>query len=116
MQKYRVRRSPAVIVEAVQLNAENVDEVANWAQAQIVSEGEGRDLMHEALNVKTPNGKERLHPGMYLVKFGKDFFTMAPANFEGRYEPVPGKAPPPSPPTTPTDNPWGDLPRIKDVP
>lgn len=113
MRTYRNKKSPAVLVEAEMLDENNVDELANLAQAQIIDEGRGF-AKYEALNVKTPNGKERLHPGMYLVKVGPDFYTMSAANFEQRYElltetePIEGRRP------IPGDDPWKGVPRIGD--
>lgn len=115
MQKYHVKNRPNVIVEAEQLTAENVDSLANACQGQIVEEGRDRGSMYEAINVKTPNGKERLHKGMYLVKVGEDFYTAAAVNFEMRYELHDvASSPPPTPSIT--DDPWKDVPRIKDMP
>lgn len=115
MQKYRVKNKPNVTVEAEQLTEENVDRLANECQGQIVEEGRDKASMKEAINVKTPNGKERLHQGMYLVKVGKDFYTAASVNFEMRYEldverePVENRL-------NVTDDPWKGIPRIKDTP
>lgn len=115
MQRYRVKSKPAVTVEAEQLTAENVDRLANECQGQIVEEGRNKPDQ-EAINVKTPNGKERLHQGMYLVHVGGNFYTASAVNFEMRYElDIPKPSPPPPTPTT-TDDPWEGVPRIKDTP
>jgi len=118
MQKYRVKNRPNVKVEAEQLTAENVDRLANICQGQIVEEGRSKPDQ-EAINVKTPNGRERLHQGMYLVKVGENFYTASAVNFEMRYELdrplVDVEAPEPFGYPA-TDDPWKGVPRIKDVP
>lgn len=115
MQKYRVKNKPNVKVEAEKLTPENVDRLANECQGQIVEEGRDKASMKEGVNVKTPNGKERLHQGMYLVKVDGKFYTAAAVNFEMRYEPDVPVETVGYPPKMP-DNPWDGIPRIKDVP
>lgn len=113
MEKYRLKKSPAVMVHAELLTEDNVDRLANIAQAQVIEEGTG-GIKVEALNIKTPNGKERLHQGMYLIKVGSDFYTAQAVNFEQRYEQVITLEE--AQLTMPTDDPWEDIPRIKEVP
>lgn len=89
MPKYRNKNYPNIIVEAVQLNQNNVDAVANWTQSQIVEE---KDMMHgtifEGLNVRTSEGKKRCSQGMYVVRIvgGEDFFVTGNVAFEQLYE------------------------------
>lgn len=111
MQTYRVKNKPNLKVKAAQLTAENVDELANWCQGQIIEEGRGRPD-REAINVKTPDGKMRLHQGMYLVEIAGKFYTAAAVNFEQRYELDIPETPPP--PAGPLDDPWEGVPRIGD--
>jgi hypothetical protein len=110
MQHWRSKKHPGVIVEAEKLTADNVDALANWAQAQVILEGRDRPNQ-EGLNIRTANGKERLHQGMYLVKYLGAFYTAGESNFEQGYELVadrPSKAP-----KMTTDDPWAGVPRIK---
>lgn len=114
MQLYHRKSLPGVIVEAVMMTEENVDELANWAQAQVVQEGRVGDVMKEGLNIRTPNGRERLHIGMYLVKHAGRFYTAPATDFERQYVVhVKPSNPTPIHKDIRIDNPWEGIPRIK---
>lgn len=88
MQKYKKRRSE-IVVEACQVNEDTVDEIANWAQAQIVDEKRAdSEETREGLNIKTPGGKARASQGMYVVKHNGEFHVMNSFDFEQRYEAI----------------------------
>lgn len=88
MQQY-VKKGTTIVVDAAKVGSENVDEIANWAQAQIVEEKDA--LTHrasEGLNVKTPSGKRRASRGAYVVKWAEHFFVVPGSDFEATYTPV----------------------------
>lgn len=88
MQVWKKKRSE-VTVEACLVTEDSVNTIANWAQAQVVEEKNAlSDDAREALNVKTPEGKKRASHGTYVVKHGDNFYVLAKADFELRYEPV----------------------------
>lgn len=88
MPKYRNKQNN-VIVEAVKLDQNNVDAVANWTQSQVVEE---RDMQHgtifEGLNVRTLEGRKRCSQGMYVIRVvGQDnFYVSGGVAFEQLYE------------------------------
>lgn len=86
MNRYR-HRTKGVIVEAMKLDENNVDNIANWAQAQVVEEKDAitGDAMVESLNIKTPDGVRRCQPGQYVVMHNEHFFVATPARFEELY-------------------------------
>jgi hypothetical protein len=89
MQRYQ-KKGTMIVVEAVKLSVDNAAQVANWAQAQMVEEKDA--LSHEAfdaLNVKTPEGRQRCSLGMYVIKHAGRFFVGHPSQFESLYEPMP---------------------------
>lgn len=89
MQKYRHRYLNSVEIEGARLGPDNVDELANWTQAQIVEE---KDALNgepsEGLNVKTSIGKKRASRGMYVFNRNGEFFVLPPSEFEAAYEPI----------------------------
>lgn len=96
MEQWQKKDNPAVTVEAIRLNEENVDEVAAWAHAEKIEEidPEHPQEMQWGLNVTTPNGVQRASLGMYVIKFGRNFFAKHNRQFEIVYEPVNRPAPP----------------------
>lgn len=92
MPLYR-KKGTEIVVEAVQLTADNVDKVANWAQAQVVEEIDAidHDCRSEALNVWARNGEHRYarcSRGMYVVKYAETFYVAGQNAFESTYEAV----------------------------
>ncbi len=87
------KKDGVVIVEALKLgDGDNVDKIANWAQAQIVTERHAiTGDPTEGLNVKTPEGKKRCSIGMYVIRVptSGQFFVMGGARFEALYSRLP---------------------------
>lgn len=85
-----------VLVEAVRLNEANVEEVAAWCGGDLVEEidPEHTDEKRFGINLNTPAGVKRATLHMYVVKYGRNFFTDHNRVFESRYEPVDRPAPP----------------------
>lgn len=95
MQPY-MKKGTAIIVDAAKVSPESVNEIANWAQAQIIEEKDA--LTHEeceGLNVKTPAGKRRASRGSYVVKWADHFFVVHGGEFERTYIPVASVTQPP---------------------
>lgn len=88
MLKYKNKKT-GIVVDAMQVNENTVDEIANWTQSQIVEE---RDALtgeaSEGLNIKTPDGKRRASRGAYVIKHGDYFYVSGGAKFEAKYEVV----------------------------
>ena len=85
MEQYRTR---GVTVEAVQLTAENVQEVADWCGGFIVKEQDSvdRTKFYAGINVPLPHGRERLSEGQFLVKNGDAFEIWGETVFTARFE------------------------------
>lgn len=96
IETWRKRDNPAVTVEAVRLNEDVVEEVAQWCRAEVVEEidPEHPEEKQFGLNIDTPHGIKRASLGMYVVKFGNHFFVSHNRPFEMKYEPVNREAPP----------------------
>lgn len=114
MRKYRRKNSGAVI-EAVQLQGDNVEEVAVWCKGFIVEERDAiqHDLLFEGINVKTPSGNKRLSRGGWVMKWNDSFFVISDHSFQGSYELIEEK---PSEFESPKffDDPFEGMPRISD--
>lgn len=97
MEKWQKQSNPAIIVEAVRLNEDNVADVGKWAGALMVEEidPEHPEETQWGMNVNTAAGSKRASLGMYVVKFGKHFFVSRVREFELVYEPVSRPLPPP---------------------
>src|SRR5690349_3416054 len=87
---YRRRPSPDnIAVDAVQLTADNVDEVASWCSGHKVIEHDALD--HEktfvGINVPTCEGVVRASEGDYIIKDVMfEFHVRRPGDFESKYE------------------------------
>lgn len=96
MEQWRKKSSPNVVVEAVRLNEENVEELAGWSRGDLIEEidPEHPEEMQYGINLNTPSGMKRASLGMYLVKYANQFFVSHNRVFETSYEPVNREAPP----------------------
>jgi hypothetical protein len=87
MQKFRYRGT-SVVVLAAQVSAENADELAKWADAQVVVEKDA--ITHDetpGLNVLTPDGRKRASVGDHLVQFiDGGFYVDDDYDFNQKYE------------------------------
>lgn len=97
MEAWRRRDMHNITVEAVRLNEENVEKIGEWCGADVVDEidPEHPEELQKGLNVQTPGGVSRASLGMYVAKFGRNFFVAHNRPFEMKYEPVNRPAPPP---------------------
>ena len=97
METWKKRDNENVTVEAVRLNEDNAAAVAQWCGGELIEEidPEHPEEMQPGINVDTPAGTRRASLHMYVVKFGRQFFTSHNRPFEERYEPVNRDAPPP---------------------
>lgn len=97
MEQWLKKDDNSISVEAVRLNEDNVAEVAQWCRAGMVEETdlEHPDEMQMGLNVVTPSGVQRASLGMYVAKFGRNFFVSNVRPFELLYEPANRPSPPP---------------------
>lgn len=81
-----ILKSKHVIVEAVQLTFDNVEEIAAWCNGTIVDEEDKpNNRMFPGINVPTPVGTKRLSYKMYLVKWQDTFYVAQPGVFETQY-------------------------------
>lgn len=88
MQLYK-RRGHNIVVEAMKVDENSVDKIANWAQAQVIEEKDAvTGEPSEGLNVKTRDGNARASRGMYVVKTAENFYVVAEQKFESMYEAV----------------------------
>ena len=98
METWHKRDNPAVIVEAVRLNEDNIDAVLAWCPAaERVEEidPEHTEEMQPALNVRIATGGiKRASLGMYVIKGGSNFFVQHNRPFEVAYMPTDRPAPP----------------------
>lgn len=96
IEPWRKKNSPNIIVEAVRLNEDNVEAIAEWSKAEKVDEidPEHPQETQIGLNISTPSGMSRASLGMYVAKFGRHFFVAHNRVFETIYEPVNREAPP----------------------
>ena len=88
--KFYKKKNSEIVVEALKLDENNVDAIANWAQAQIVTETDA--LTHtasEGLNVQTLKGKRRCSRGQYVIKHGENFYVFGGKAFETQYDLLP---------------------------
>lgn len=97
METWRKKDTPNILVEAIRLNEDNVDEVAVWCRGAKIEEidPEHPQEMQWGLNVDTAGGYKRASLGMYVIKFGKHFFVSHNRQFELVYEPTTRSSPPP---------------------
>lgn len=97
VEQWQKRDAITITVDAVRLNEDNVDDAAEWCNAEIVDEidPEHPQEMQKGLNIRTPGGMARASLGMYIVKFGRNFFVSHTRPFEMKYQPVNRDAPPP---------------------
>lgn len=91
------RDDPAVLVEAVRLNEENVDSIAIWTGAEAVQEidPEHPQEKQTGLNIQTFGGVQRASLGMYVVRYANNFLVYHTRPFEEKYKPRDRQAPPP---------------------
>lgn len=96
METWQKRDNPTVIVEAVRLTEENVHEVSLWCNSEKVEEidPEHTEEMQFGINVMTAHGPSRASLGMYVIRFGNQFFVSHNRPFEMKYEPTSRPAPP----------------------
>lgn len=94
---WRKRDAANITVEAVRLNEDNVEAVAEWCNGELVDEidPEHPQEMQKGINVRTPSGIARASLHMYVAQFGRHFFVSHSRPFELVYEPVNRDAPPP---------------------
>lgn len=115
-------KTGSLILEAVQVLADNVSEISNWANgAQIVTEKDalsGDPL--EALNVKTPDGMKRASRGAFVVKYGNSLAVVDETKFLSKYKLVSGTPKPPEiierKATSPVKDPWKGITRMNEGP
>lgn len=90
MHKYRATRS-GITVEAVELTAANVKDVAQWCNGFEVVEHDAfqHQVTNVGLNVPTLQGRVRASEGDYIFK-GMDgnFYVYGPHQFEYIFEPA----------------------------
>lgn len=93
MDRWMLKNKINVIVEAVQLTSENIQEIAEWTQGKIVEERDSiTNRMYDGLNILTIAGYKRLSLGMYVVKFNGNFYVARRHVFEKQYSRLPAKA------------------------
>lgn len=96
MELWHKRDNSAITVEAVRLNEDNAAAVAEWCKGTLIEEidPEHPEEMQPGINLNTPNGMKRASLGMYVVKYGRQFFAQHNRPFETVYEPDNREAPP----------------------
>lgn len=96
IESWRKKDSPSIVVEAVRLTEDNVENIAKWCGGELVEEidPEHPDETQLGINFQTPNGMKRASLHMYVVKFERSFFVSHNRKFETVYEPVNREAPP----------------------
>lgn len=114
-------KSKGVIVEAVQLKPDNVDEVLAWTGGTLVEEEDKiSNRMYDGINVPTPAGTKRLSLGMYAVKWNGIFYLAQRGVFESQYMRATPKQRQPSDPSDAyklpkfQKEPWFDAPKPGD--
>lgn len=99
MKPWRRKDDETIVCDAVRLNEDNIELVAQTFGIELVEELNKQDPdvndKQYGLNVRTPNGVQRASLGMYLVKFAKHLFVYHVRPFEEVYEPVDRPSPPP---------------------
>jgi hypothetical protein len=115
-------KSTGLEVQALQVDFETVDRIANWAQAQVVEEIDPiSKTTQEGLNIKTPDGKKRASRGSYVVGVKGRFYVVGEEGFEEAYEPVQvrhqaASRAPEVYEMSPTDDPFEGMTRFNDGP
>lgn len=96
VEEWQKRDSPNVRVEAVRLNEDNAEAVAQWCRGELIEEisPEHPEEMQPGINVGTPVGSQRASLNMYVARYGRSFFVSHNRPFEMKYEPVNREAPP----------------------
>lgn len=89
IEKYRHGGTGAQ-VEAMQLTAENIQDIAFWCpSAMIVTEIDPFTSEEmPALNITTASGRERVSIGQYVVKANGQFYMDLPGHFRRNFIPV----------------------------
>lgn len=79
-----------IVVQAVRLREDNVEEIAKWCRGDLVEEidPEHPEETQYGINVETPSGIRRAHLHMYVVRHQGNFFTQHNRAFETMYRPV----------------------------
>ena len=95
-EKWRKKTDPGVLVDAVRLNEDNVEQVAFWCRGETVEEidPEHPDELQLGINVSTVAGTLRASLNMYVINYGTKFFVSHNRPFEMKFEPVFRPAPP----------------------
>lgn len=90
IEEWRKKDNPAVVVEAVRLNENNAQQIAQWAGAELVEEidPEHPEEKQPGINLWTPRGMKRASLHNYVIKYGQNFFIANNRHFETVYEPV----------------------------
>lgn len=98
MESWQKRDNPNVVVEAIRLNEDNVEAVAQWCKGDTIEEIDPQhpQEMQYGINVRCQSDIKRASLGMYVIKFGKQFFVSHNRIFEATYKPVDRPAPPPA--------------------
>lgn len=81
--------TPSVKVEAVRLTEDNVQDIAVWCGGDLVQEidPEYPEEHRDGINVPTGSGNVRASLGMYVAKYGWQFFVAHNRVFETSWEP-----------------------------
>ena len=90
MQRWRNIKSPSMIVEAVQVTEENVEQVANWCGGTIIEEidAQNPDLKYAGINVPTTSGINRASLDSWVVRHHDKFMIAGPLSFQTNYIPL----------------------------
>lgn len=89
MQRYRMLRDYNIIVEAVHLTKENLNEVLQWTEGTAIkSENVVTGEEFVGLNINTRFGPIRVEEGMYVVLWEGDFYPARKFQFENGYEAI----------------------------
>lgn len=100
METWQKRENHNIVVEAILVNEDNVEDVAKWCRGELVEE---IDPVHPqekqwGINVMTAQDMKRASLGMYVIKFGNHFFVEHNRRFELAYQPTDRPAPAPQSP------------------
>lgn len=87
---WRKKDNPNILVEAVRLTEDNVEEVAKWCRGELVEEidPEHPEETQFGINLLTPEGTKRASLHMYVVGLKGLFFVSNNRHFETVYEPA----------------------------
>ena len=96
MQKFRKKFNRNRIVEAVQVNSENAELIADWCDGEVLEEISDVTEDQEAriIGVRVPFGPEgevEALFGDFVMLADESFHVRSESAFLNRYEPVPGE-------------------------